>query len=73
VVPFTTKGGVSYTFNPQPKDHAAAEAMCNTQGGHLAMFTSQSEQSEVELGMAAAVSPKAATLPPLARLVFLLG
>jgi hypothetical protein len=55
VVPFTTKGGVSFTFNPQPRDQAAAQALCNTQGGHLAMYTSRAEQSEVELGMGAAV------------------
>lgn len=62
VVPFTTKGGVSFTFNPQPRDQAAAQALCNTQGGHLAMYTSQAEQGEVELGMGAAVSGAALQL-----------
>ncbi len=38
----------TFTFNLGPGTQAAAEASCQTQGAHLAVFVSDAEQADVE-------------------------
>ncbi len=37
-----------FTFNPVPKNFDDAEASCNSQGGHLATYSSVAEHADVE-------------------------
>ncbi len=41
--------GATFMYFPTKADQASAQATCNSQGGHLAIYTSLAEQVEVEL------------------------
>jgi hypothetical protein len=45
---YTTASGVNFTFNNIALNGSAAEDMCNDQCGHLASYTSLTEQNDVE-------------------------
>jgi hypothetical protein len=45
---YTTASGVNFTFNNILLKGPAAEDMCNDQCGHLASYTSLTEQNDVE-------------------------
>ncbi len=45
---YTSSAGGNFTLSTLPRDFKSAEAQCNAAGGHLASFTDQNEQYEVE-------------------------
>jgi hypothetical protein len=45
---YTSASGISYSFNNIPLGFADAEAICNTQCGHLAAYPNLPEQNDVE-------------------------
>jgi hypothetical protein len=45
---YTTASGVNFTFNNIALSGSAAEDMCNDQCGHMASYTSLTEQNDVE-------------------------
>jgi hypothetical protein len=45
---YNASSNATFLYYPMKADQASAEATCNTQGGHLAIYTSLAEQIEVE-------------------------
>jgi hypothetical protein len=45
--------GATFTLNTEARMQADAEAICQSQGGHLAIFSSAQEQQDVEKGFTA--------------------
>ena len=60
---YTSASGISYSFNNIPLGFAEAEAICNTQCGHLAAYPNLPEQNDVEqyyIGRVSAVTQQPA-------------
>ena len=62
---YTTASGVNFTFNNIAVDADRAEDMCNEQCGHLASYTSLTEQNDVENFYISNVSRRLLVLPAL--------
>jgi hypothetical protein len=59
---YTTSSGVNFTFNNIAVNFTRAEDMCNQQCGHLASYSSQIEQADVESWYIEQVSQLACSL-----------